>query len=81
LEIRLTDTGAGITEEVMKRIWEPLHTTKPRGMGFGLAICKRIVEAHGGTIAVESAVGKGTTFTIRIPIKPKSTGERPNDIR
>jgi len=48
-----------------------LFTTKARGMGFGLAICKRIIEAHGGKISVESTVGKGTTFTLIIPIEPK----------
>ena len=47
----------------------PLFTTKAKGMGLGLAICKRMIEAHGGTISVESKVGKGTIFTIKIPFK------------
>ncbi|MEM2081002.1 MAG: CHASE4 domain-containing protein [Candidatus Bathyarchaeia archaeon] len=65
------DTGMGISEKHLKRIFEPLFTTKARGMGLGLSICKRIVEAHGGTISVESVQNKGTTFTITLPIEPK----------
>lgn len=67
----VSDTGIGISEEVMKRLWTPLFTTKAKGMGFGLAICKRFVEAHGGTITVESTPGKGTTFTVTLPLEPK----------
>ncbi|MEM3441218.1 MAG: HAMP domain-containing sensor histidine kinase, partial [Candidatus Bathyarchaeia archaeon] len=66
------DTGMGISEEHLKRIFEPLFTTKARGMGLGLPICKRMVEAHGGAISVESEQNKGTTFTITLPIEPKT---------
>lgn len=69
--VSFSDTGAGIPNEVMTKIWLPLFTTKPQGMGLGLSICKRIVEAHGGTISAESVVGKGSTFTIAIPNDPK----------
>jgi len=72
VEISVADTGTGITEEVMQKIWTPLFTTKQKGMGLGLPICKRIVEAHGGSISIESTLGKGSTFTIRLPAKPKS---------
>jgi len=68
------DTGAGMTDEVLKRLWSPLFTTKAKGMGFGLPICKRIIEAHDGSISVASTCGKGTTFTITVPIKPKVEG-------
>jgi signal transduction histidine kinase len=68
----LKDTGTGMTKEVMSKIWTPLFTTKARGMGFGLAICKRIVKAHGGTVAAESELGKGSVFTITIPLKPRN---------
>jgi PAS domain S-box-containing protein len=71
MEIAFADTGIGMTKEIMEKIWIPFFTTKANGMGLGLAICKRIVEAHGGNISVESTVGKGTTFTVTIPIKPK----------
>jgi len=74
LEVAFIDTGAGMSEEVLKRLWTPLFTTKAKGMGLGLPICKRIVEAHGGKITVESTMNKGTTFTIIIPLKPKTEG-------
>jgi len=74
LQIAFIDTGVGMPKEVMEKIWIPLFTTKAKGMGLGLPICKRIVEAHGGDISVESIVNKETTFTVTIPIKPKLEG-------
>jgi PAS domain S-box-containing protein len=71
IEIAFADTGIGMTKEIMEKIWTPFFTTKAKGMGLGLAICKRIVEAHGGSISVESTVDGGTTFTVIIPVKPK----------
>jgi signal transduction histidine kinase len=68
LEISFTDTGAGMSQETLSKLWVPLFTTKAKGMGFGLSICKRIVEAHGGFIYAESTIGKGTTITIKIPV-------------
>jgi PAS domain S-box-containing protein len=64
------DTGSGIAPEVMAKLWSPLFTTKAKGMGFGLAICKRIVEAHGGRIWAESIIGKGTIINVEIPLTP-----------
>jgi len=72
-ELSFTDSGTGIPEDILPRIFSPLVTTKAKGMGMNLAICKRIVEAHGGKVAVESEVGKGTTFTIMLPIKLSKT--------
>jgi signal transduction histidine kinase len=69
LEIQFTDTGAGISSKDMKMIWKPFHTTKAKGIGLGLSICKRIIDAHGGTISVTSTVGKGATFKIKLPIE------------
>jgi PAS domain S-box-containing protein len=66
--IEVKDTGVGIPEKIKPQIFTPLFTTKPRGQGFGLAVCKRIMEAHGGTITFESQEGKGTKFTIKFPI-------------
>jgi signal transduction histidine kinase len=71
LEFSFADTGIGISDEVMPKLFSPLFTTKAQGMGFGLAICKRIIEAHGGKITVKTAKGKGTTFTVTLPIEPK----------
>ncbi|MGP8069854.1 MAG: PAS domain S-box protein [Candidatus Bathyarchaeia archaeon] len=69
VSISVRDTGFGIPQDVMDKIWIPLHTTKAKGIGLGLPICKRIIEAHGGSISLESTVGKGTTFTLKLPIQ------------
>jgi signal transduction histidine kinase len=69
LELSITDTGVGITNETMKDLWIPLHTRKAKGMGLGLPVAKRLVEAHGGHINVETKVGKGSTFTVTIPLE------------
>jgi signal transduction histidine kinase len=68
IEFAFQDTGSGISAEVMTNLWIPLFTTKTKGMGLGLPICKRIVEAHGGKITVESDQGKGTIFKIALPL-------------
>jgi signal transduction histidine kinase len=67
VEIIVSDNGSGMPESVMKNLWKPLQTTKSKGMGLGLAICKRIVDAHGGTIIVKSKAGEGTTVTLQLP--------------
>jgi len=69
VEISISDTGSGIPEKVMKNLWKPLQTTKAKGLGLGLAICKRVIDAHGGSIAVKSGIGEGTTVTICLPMK------------
>ncbi|MDI9644405.1 MAG: PAS domain S-box protein [Candidatus Verstraetearchaeota archaeon] len=74
ITLEVKDTGIGIPEDSLKKIFTPLYTTKPGGSGLGLVICKRIVEAHGGRISVESQVGKGTSFKIDLPVK-LSSGE------
>ena len=71
VEISITDTGIGISKETLSKLFSPLVTTKAQGMGFGLAISKRIVEAHQGRITVKSTMGKGTTFRIILPVEPK----------
>jgi signal transduction histidine kinase len=65
------DTGSGMSQELIQKIFTPLFTTKAQGMGFGLSICKRIVEAYNGKIEVESILNQGTKFTIILPIKPQ----------
>lgn len=71
VHISFSDTDKGIPVDTLKKIFTPLFTTKAQGMGFGLSISKRIVEAHGGKISVESKPGQGTTFTITLPLEPK----------
>ncbi len=70
--LSISDTGAGMPAERVARIFEPYFTTKARqqGTGLGLAIVHGIVQEHGGTIAVESEVGQGTTFRVRLPCVP-----------
>ncbi len=69
LEISLTDTGTGMPKATLNRIFTPFFTTKPtgQGTGLGLSISQGIIRAHGGTIVATSDVGKGTTFTLRLP--------------
>ena len=66
--ISVQDSGAGIPDEDIIKLFTPLFTTKARGIGLGLAICKNLVEANGGRIEVHSEVGKGSTFTVYLPI-------------
>jgi PAS domain S-box-containing protein len=73
VEFSFSDTGAGMSSDAIANIFTPLFTTKARGMGLGLPICKRIIEAHGGKIAVESSLNKGTTFIITLPIEQPQT--------
>jgi PAS domain S-box-containing protein len=69
IEIMVSDTGIGISPENMKRLFQPLFTTKSKGIGLGLVVCKNSVEANGGRINVESILGKGTSFIIMLPIE------------
>jgi PAS domain S-box-containing protein len=66
--IAVADTGVGISPGNMPRIFEPLFTTRPRGIGLGLAVCEKLVEANSGQIEVQSELGLGTTFTLCLPI-------------
>ena len=66
-EATVRDTGEGISEENLPKVFEPLFSTKAVGTGFGLAVCRRIVEERGGTIAIESEEGKGTQVTVKLP--------------
>jgi PAS domain S-box-containing protein len=74
LEFAFVDSGAGMSSEVLERLWTPFFTTKAKGMGLGLSICRRIVEAHSGKISVKSVEGKGTTFTVVLPLRPEMQG-------
>jgi PAS domain S-box-containing protein len=71
VQISFIDSGIGIPEDILSKIFSHLVTTKAKGTGLGLAICKRIIDAHNGKIAIESTVNKGTTLIITLPIKPE----------
>jgi two-component system, NtrC family, sensor kinase len=75
-EISIIDTGCGIAQENLKRIFDPFYSSKEvgKGTGLGLSVSHSIVEAHGGTIEVESRVGEGTTFRVRLPLEPNGAG-------
>jgi signal transduction histidine kinase len=67
--IDVIDTGPGIPADVLDKIFHAYYTTKKGGTGIGLAMAKRITEEHGGSIAVRSEVGKGTDFSITLPLR------------
>jgi signal transduction histidine kinase len=76
VEIRIADSGCGIPAEKLRLIFEPFYTTKEPdehghgGTGLGLSVCRQIIEQHNGRIRVESLVGKGSTFTVKLPCEP-----------
>jgi len=67
IEVSVTDTGCGIAPENMNKLFQPLFTTKARGIGLGLVVVKNLTEANGGKVSVESEIGKGTVFTVTLP--------------
>ncbi|MEM9701053.1 MAG: ATP-binding protein, partial [Planctomycetota bacterium] len=73
VEVSVKDTGAGIPREALPKIFEPFYSTKTLGdeagggTGLGLPLCRDVIEAHGGRIRVDSAVGHGTCFTLKFP--------------
>jgi signal transduction histidine kinase len=67
--LTIKDTGIGISPEIMPRLFEPLFTTKAKGMGFGLVVGKRLLEAQGGNLIINSWVDKGTVVVIRMPFR------------
>ena len=68
VEIKVSDTGAGIPPDQMEKVFNYYYTTKEKGVGLGLPIAHRIIEAHQGQLTVESRVGIGTQVTIRLPV-------------
>jgi signal transduction histidine kinase len=63
-----SDTGKGMSKQVLDKLWTPFFTTKAKGLGIGLSICKRIIDAHQGKIEVQSVEGKGTRFSVFLPV-------------
>lgn len=68
IAVLIKDTGGGISRERLKKVFKPFYTTKPKGMGVGLSLAKKIIERHGGTLTLESEEGLGTTASLHIPI-------------
>lgn len=68
LEFRVSDTGPGLPPEVAGNLFQPFVTTKARGMGVGLSICRSIIEAHGGRISTAKRLGGGTVFAFTLPL-------------
>jgi signal transduction histidine kinase len=75
VQLRIRDTGSGISREQRAKIFEPLYTTKPGGTGLGLYIVQEILAAHGGQVTVESVEGEGTTFSLTLPRVVDKAGE------
>ncbi len=80
-EVRIADTGVGIPPEGLRLIFEPFYTTKEPdehghgGTGLGLSVCRQIIEQHQGRIRVESLVGRGSTFTVKLPLRAEESGQ------
>jgi two-component system sensor kinase FixL len=68
IEVAVADNGPGLSDAVKERLFQPFNTSKERGMGVGLSICRTIDEAHGGTIVASDTEGGGATFTFSLPI-------------
>ncbi len=77
VEVTIEDNGVGIRAEDLPHIFTPFYTTKPHGTGLGLAICHDVVQRHGGIMKVESQVGAGARFTVRLPISPPPAAWQP----
>jgi signal transduction histidine kinase len=77
IEVEVSDTGGGIPPGDLTRIFEAFYSTKERGTGLGLAFTRQVVEEHGGSIRCDSAVGRGTTFAVRLPAAADERSEEP----
>jgi two-component system sensor histidine kinase HydH len=75
VEVVVRDSGVGIPAEQLDRIFEPYFTTKATGTGLGLALVRQTIHDHGGTISVASEPGRGTAFTVTIPVPAAAAGQ------
>jgi two-component system sensor kinase FixL len=73
LMVEVKDSGPGISSEILDRLFKPFATTKDEGLGFGLSISRRIIEAHGGYLAADTKVGEGAVFRFTLPILEQGT--------
>jgi two-component system sensor histidine kinase HydH len=72
-EISFIDNGSGIDSNTLTKVFEPFYTTKPNGTGLGLAVTRKIIEGHGGTLKIKSEAGKGTTVSVRLPLQERTS--------
>ena len=80
--VTITDDGVGMSDETLKRLFEPFYTTKAHGTGLGMSIARKIIELHKGHVRVRSAVGQGTTVQVTLPLSPIVTsvaGSQPSE--
>jgi signal transduction histidine kinase len=68
--VTIEDTGAGMSEETLSRMFDLFFTTKPQGTGLGMALARSVIDLHAGALSISSAPGKGTRVTVRLPIEP-----------
>lgn len=80
IQIRITDTGMGISDEILSRIWNPFFTTRARGTGLGLPLSQSIVREHGGFLTLRSVVSKGTTALLDLPVERRQGERRRNAV-
>lgn len=79
-EVMVSDSGPGIHPTILDHVFDAGFTTRPDGHGYGLAVCKRIVEQHGARLKLHSVLGGGTTFTLLLPVRASSSEEPPEDL-
>ena len=72
LTVTIEDTGAGMSEETLSRMFDLFFTTKPQGTGLGMALARSVIDLHAGALSINSTPGKGTRVTVRLPIQPAS---------
>src|SRR5688500_12132865 len=74
ITVVVEDTGAGMTEETLSRMFDMFFTTKTQGTGLGMAIVRSVIDLHGGELLVHTSVGQGTRFTVRLPVTAPAPG-------
>jgi hypothetical protein len=77
VEVAVSDTGHGLTDEIRERLFLPFYSTKSRGTGLGLSIAAKIVQEHGGSLRAESNSPKGARFLLRLPLMEPGAGAQP----
>ena len=76
MTVTIEDTGAGMSEETLSRMFDLFFTTKPQGTGLGMALARSVIDLHAGELTINSTVGKGTRVTVRLPVEPAPTPRR-----